>query len=115
MGDLPKYRDRSPEQKKRNIEGVARNRAKLRKWYEQLKEGQPCADCGGSFHLAAMHWDHLPGFEKVENLARLVNLGSRTKILAELEKCELVCANCHAVRTYERAQSAKALDTQRVA
>jgi hypothetical protein len=73
----------------------------LVEWYNELKASSPCVDCGQHFHHAAMTWDHLPGNEKradVSNLRRI----SRRAVLREIEKCELVCANCHAVRSYER-------------
>lgn len=76
----------------------------FREWYCALKEGKPCADCGGSFPPDAMHWDHLPGMDKrgdVGNIARNLN---RNAVLAEIKKCELVCANCHAVRTMVRRE-----------
>jgi len=79
-------------------------RAEFIEWCQSLKAGKPCADCGESYHPAAMHWDHLPGFQKlggVRDLAR--NLNKKT-VLDEIAKCELVCANCHAVRTYERTE-----------
>jgi hypothetical protein len=49
-----------------------------------------------------MQWDHLPGTPK---LAAVSELRSRSKatILDEIEKCELVCTNCHTIRTFERA------------
>ncbi len=50
-----------------------------------------------------MHWDHLPGSVKVNSLGHLVRHGSRRLILEEVKKCELVCANCHAVRSVTRA------------
>lgn len=36
------------------------------------------------------------------DLGRLINGHSRQTILVEIAKCELVCANWHAVGTYER-------------
>jgi len=69
-------------------------------WYTSLKAGKPCADCGGLFHPAAMHWDHLPGQEKKATLGYLAKRGNRRRVLEEIAKCELVCANCHAVRTF---------------
>jgi len=49
-----------------------------------------------------MHWDHLPGTEKHANLSDLARRGSRRQVLEEIAKCELVCSNCHAVRTVRR-------------
>lgn len=59
-------------------------------------------DCGGRFHFRAMQWDHVRG-NKLDDIAEMVRKGrTREAILTEIAKCELVCANCHAVRTYER-------------
>jgi hypothetical protein len=71
-------------------------------WYVSLKAFKPCTDCGQSFHHAAMQWDHLPGYEKVADLGTLSRRHSKAAVLAEIAKCELVCANCHAVRTFLR-------------
>ncbi len=51
-----------------------------------------------------MHWDHLPEHEKVSDIGRLARNHNRAQILAEIEKCELVCANCHAIRTSARRE-----------
>jgi hypothetical protein len=78
-------------------------RRELVAWYRGLKDA-PCVDCGCSFHHAAMHWDHLPGAPKTREVSYMVLRGFRRRtILAEISKCELVCANCHAVRTFRRA------------
>ena len=49
-----------------------------------------------------MQWDHLPGTTKLGNISSLTGR-PREEIMAELAKCELVCANCHAARTYRRS------------
>ena len=85
---------RRQRQKRRNEEARA--------WMADLKRGVPCADCGGIFPTAIMHWDHLPGHEKIGELSTLVTARRRTLVLEELKKCELVCANCHAIRTSRR-------------
>lgn len=71
-------------------------------WMDSLKNG-PCTDCGEKYPPYVMEWDHLPQFEKVMGLGlmRVRRLG-REKVLAEIAKCELVCSNCHAIRTYNR-------------
>lgn len=80
----------------------ARNAA-ARDWMAELKRGVPCADCGETFPAPVMHWDHLPGHTKVGEISVLATQRSRTIVLEELKKCELVCANCHAIRTSRRA------------
>jgi hypothetical protein len=85
---------------------LARHRARVEKeraWMAALKEGVPCVDCGSTFPVWVMHWDHLPGYEKVGQVSDLVGSRSRTLVLEELQKCELVCANCHVMRTINRA------------
>jgi len=50
-----------------------------------------------------MQWDHLPGTAKKREVSNMVLRGFRRRtILEEIAKCELVCANCHAVRTFNR-------------
>lgn len=61
----------------------------------------PCTDCGKRFHFTAMDFDHV-GKDKLSNISKLVHNGSLTRARAEMRKCELVCANCHRVRTWRR-------------
>jgi hypothetical protein len=60
-----------------------------------------CDDCGYSGHHAALEFDHLPGHVKVRTIGSFM-YSSWKAIKAEIEKCELVCSNCHSIRTYER-------------
>jgi hypothetical protein len=71
---------------------------------DSLKRGIPCKDCGATFPPYVMHWDHLPGHMKLDEVGSMVGSRRRDVILAELEKCELVCANCHVMRTVMRAR-----------
>lgn len=86
-----------------------RRQAEFMAWYIGLKAGKPCADCGSVFHPAAMHWDHLPNQPKIADLSFLARRGSRKRVLTEIAKCELVCANCHAIRTHVRRDSVPAV------
>jgi hypothetical protein len=85
---------------KRRAKGRA-DRAAYVAWLDSLKEDKPCADCGGTYPSYVMEWDHLPGAIKTLVLANTRKAAySKKRILAELEKCELVCANCHRERTF---------------
>jgi hypothetical protein len=69
-----------------------------------FKVEQGCVDCGYNAHAAALDFDHLPGVAKVRGLSRM-HTCSRAVVLREVAKCEVVCANCHRVRTWARKQS----------
>lgn len=73
-----------------------RNKAKIRAFLNETKLAAGCMDCGYKSHPAALHFDHVRG-KKVRNLA---NMYSMPQVLRELEKCEVRCANCHAIRHY---------------
>jgi hypothetical protein len=84
------------------VEQKRERHAEFVEWYLALKAGKPCADCGLTYHPAAMQWDHLPGAAKLASVADLCRKNNRRRVLDEIAKCELVCANCHAVRTFQR-------------
>jgi hypothetical protein len=88
---------------------LARQRAhsnRARAWMVAIKKGIPCRDCGDVFPAWVMHWDHLPEFEKQDEISVMVTSRTRAAVLDELRKCELVCANCHVLRTVRRARRA---------
>ena len=69
-----------------------------------LLKDSPCVDCGGCFPPVAMDFDHVCG-EKIKSVSYLVRNSTWEAVLEEIVKCELVCANCHRVRTKERGES----------
>ena len=76
-----------------------KERETLRKLLAELK-AVPCSDCGGSFPACAMDFDHVMG-EKSFNVGQGLTRG-RKRMLLEAANCEIVCANCHRQRTYNR-------------
>ena len=65
----------------------------------KLEKG--CVDCGYNAHSEALDFDHLPGTEKKFTLAQN-HCNSWENLLEEIAKCEVVCSNCHRVRTRQR-------------
>ena len=62
-----------------------------------------CVDCGET-DLLVLEFDHLR--DKKYNIAEMINRDfTWASILREIEKCEVVCANCHRRRTYTRRQT----------
>lgn len=97
------WRDRSGEYHK----------AYKRAWRSKLKKeklrianeakANPCADCGGVFPPECMDFDHLSGEKKKADVCYLLWSSSSVKLLVdEMKKCEVVCANCHRIRTKNR-------------
>lgn len=69
-----------------------------REWLNTLKMERGCIDCGFNSHPAALHFDHRDPSMKVMAISKMLSF-SMEKILAEIEKCDVRCANCHAIRT----------------
>ena len=86
--------------KEKYAEANRRARAKRFAEIEKFKR-QPCVDCKTSYHPCVMQFDHVNG-DKVNDIRWMVRNSSWQDVLDEIEKCELVCANCHALRTYNR-------------
>lgn len=62
------------------------------------------APLGKSYPPCVMDFDHLPGAVKSFGLGSAKAKGTAA-ILAEIDKCEVVCANCHRLRTWVRRQA----------
>lgn len=61
----------------------------------------PCSDCGGTFDPVCMDFDHREGERKVLHVSGLVGYADDL-LLAEIAKCDVVCSNCHRLRTKKR-------------
>jgi hypothetical protein len=67
---------------------------------------RPCADCGVTYPYHVMDFDHI-GDDKTAGIAAMVQQPvSEKKLREEIAKCEVVCSNCHRIRTYERRMAA---------
>lgn len=65
-----------------------------------------CAICGYRGHPDALDFDHLPGHEKTGNISQM-NKRKWSVVLAEMEKCRVLCANCHRIETASRSREKK--------
>lgn len=66
-------------------------------------KAKPCAQCGGTFPPECMDFDHVHG-PRSFLVSSAFSWRRLDALKAELEKCELVCANCHRTRTKQRGQ-----------
>jgi len=79
-----------------------------REYVNDLKSNTPCKDCDNTFPSYVMQFDHRDASIKKAAVALLVQQTCSLETLQkEIEKCDLVCANCHAVRTHLRRKDAR--------
>ena len=88
-----------PKKRKQEKQKKANERAKLVKVFlAQYKVERGCVDCGYNKHHSALEFDHIKG-KKLLNVCFAKSIAQAKK---EIAKCEVVCSNCHRVRTYNR-------------
>jgi len=66
-------------------------------------KANPCMDCGNTYPPESMDFDHVRG-EKLFQIAQSLT-HKWESIQAEIDKCELICAVCHRIRTKDRRKS----------
>lgn len=85
----------------KNSESVKKHRQKKRKFIRDEKQ-KPCMDCGVQYPYYVMQFDHVRGEKKFNFSSAHVDFRNFDSIVEEMLKCDVVCANCHAIRTYSR-------------
>ena len=85
---------------------IAKQKAYLAQYLRDLKTKTPCVDCGINYPYYVMDFDHVRGVKQA-NVMELVSTLSKKKIDEEIAKCEIVCSNCHRIRTHMRKMAKK--------
>jgi len=100
------YYKNNTEKHKKEVRKRAKKHIKIAhaKMLEFLKKSK-CADCGIK-DFRVLEFDHL--YDKKHNVSSMLHTGySWLAIKKEIDKCEVVCANCHKIRTGETINSYK--------
>ena len=92
---------------KKKQEYVARAKRGTERRVSRLRaiKDRPCMDCGGIFPPYVMDFDHRG--DKSFVLSRGIKQYSAEAVDAEIAKCDLVCSNCHRIRTFKRQEAKK--------
>lgn len=74
---------------------------KLRNWFKEYKRNQSCEQCGEKDHrvLEFHHNDN----DKEGTVSKMIannSIGSKNKIIKEINKCKILCGNCHRIEEY---------------
>ena len=70
-----------------------------RELINKIKLNRGCFICGYNTHAAALDFNHISG-SKSFSISQDTKK-AMPKLLAEIDKCEVLCANCHRIHTYE--------------
>ncbi|MDQ5886161.1 MAG: hypothetical protein QG628_558 [Patescibacteria group bacterium] len=84
-----------------------RYRKELSTYVNTIKEQTPCNDCGVQYPYYVMDFDHLDGYTKDGLVSFFTKTGRIESMKREIDKCEVVCSNCHRARTHRRLQEKK--------
>jgi uncharacterized protein (UPF0335 family) len=77
-------------------------RQKVREYVQEQKSSSPCMDCGIKYPYYVMEYDHLG--DKINSVSHISSRGTLNQVIEEINKCDLVCSNCHKIRTWTRMQ-----------
>ena len=94
--DRKYYSDNKESESKR----LSIRREKIKKFIVDIKS-VPCMDCGQSYPSYVMDFDHRG--DKSFTIAKgISNNYSIERLLEEINKCDIVCSNCHRIRTWSK-------------
>ena len=85
--------------KEKVLERRKRRKIKMRDWFRKYKSRLYCIECGEK-HPACLQFHHKNREEKsftVSNIVAREDI-SLKRLITEIEKCEVLCVNCHAKR-----------------
>ena len=85
-----------------SLERKRRGVIEKRKFITAYKD-KPCQDCGKRYPCYVMDLDHRDPKEKINEVASMVSSNLSIKVIEdEAQKCDVVCANCHRIRTHKK-------------
>lgn len=84
-------------------ERLQKSQSRNKQYVKELLLQSKCLDCGiNDWRL--LEFDHLPEHTKSKNISQMYHV-SLELLSAEIAKCEIVCCNCHRLRSFKRAGS----------
>lgn len=87
--------------KSKSIGWVKKRENRIKKWWKNYKSSLSCEKCSEE-HISCIDFHHINPEEKEINLGNAIGSGwSKERILKEVSKCVVVCANCHRKLHYD--------------
>ena len=67
---------------------------KLKQWWLDFKSKLSCTECGEN-HPSCLDFHHKNKDDKKYSIGRMVSRYSKISMMEEIEKCKILCSNCH--------------------
>jgi len=94
----------------RKVRNMNATRARRRQFLWDYRAAHPCVECGMDAPRC-LQFAHRPGTDKQFNICDTRITVSQTRLEAEIAKCDVKCANCHSIDTFEaRRQNPKIVE-----
>jgi len=95
------YKSNKEKVKYENYQNKKKYRVEKKEKLLDYLRNNSCIDCGNS-DIRVLEFDHVRGEKKMDVTKMVSSAYSWDKIQEEIDKCEVVCSNCHKIRTYSR-------------
>ena len=82
------------------IDDAKRQTQKKLKWFHEFRSTLSCIECGEN-REPCIEFHHRNPDEKEYDISRMIRRYSKERIMVEIEKCDVLCRNCHAMRHWD--------------
>ena len=107
--DREYHKNRCPTKKAIKIEKIALKKKQTMQSIINYLKLNPCTVCGES-RTATLQFDHRNPEEKIGDISTMMYSVSNAKLWSEIAKCDVLCANCHAIKTSKQFSWYEGLD-----
>jgi hypothetical protein len=95
------------EKNKETVKATSKKNAKTYKdKWRSFKATLSCVQCGQN-HVATLDFHHVDSSTKEGSVNQLAKNRAYKRAMEEVEKCIVLCANCHRIHHYEERLAAK--------
>lgn len=95
------HKERLANDRKEKYEARKPRKERRYYWLNKYKQAKGCCMCGYNTHSVALDFDHIDPSDKKFTIARRIDLSTLKTLFKEIRKCQVLCANCHRIRTFE--------------
>lgn len=88
-----------PEYRAKHLALVEKRKSEQSKWWMEYKKTLKCNRCEESYY-ACLQFHHTDPTVKEESISQIVRHWGKDRIMKEVAKCEVLCANCHCKEHY---------------